>query len=110
MNGAGFDDLEGLKKKKNKDQRRLGLIGHKSSNDEVSSSLPKILNSNLLGVVFLGSQNIHLIFVDKCLYGFREMVIFLITSPKIKELEKLGGNFHNCYWEWFVVMNLGSCA
>ena len=42
LDGANFDDLEGLKKKENKDQRRPGLTGHKSSDDEVSSSLPKI--------------------------------------------------------------------
>ena len=42
LDGADFDDLEGLKKKENKDQRRPGLTGHKSSDDEVSSSLPKI--------------------------------------------------------------------
>ena len=73
------------------------MTGHKSSDDEVSSSLLKILNSKLLGVVFLGSQNIPLIVEDKCLYRFRETVIYLITSSKIKELGKLGGNFHNRY-------------
>ena len=26
-----------------------------------------------------------------------ETVIYLITSPKIEELERLGGNFHNRY-------------
>ena len=94
---SDLTDLEGLKKKKNKDQRRLGLTGHKSSDDEVSSSLPKTMNSKLLGVVFLGSQNIPFIVGDKCLYRLTETVIYLITSLKIKELGKLGGNFHNRY-------------
>ena len=73
------------------------MTGHKSSNDEVSPSLPKIWNSKLLGVVFLGRKNVPLIVGDKCLYRFMEMVIYLITSPKIEELGRLGGNFHNCY-------------
>ena len=73
------------------------MTGHKSSNDEVSSSLPKMWNSKLLGVVFLGRKNVPLIVRDKCLYRFMETVIYLITSPKIEELGRLDCNFHNCY-------------
>ena len=75
LDDPDLNDLEGLKKKKNKYQRRLGLTGHKSSNDEVSSSLPKIMNFKPLGVVFLGSQNIPFFVGDKCLYRFRETII-----------------------------------
>ena len=39
LDGAGFDDSEGLKKEETKYQRRPGLTGHKPSNDEVSFSL-----------------------------------------------------------------------
>ena len=73
------------------------MTSHKSSDDEVSSSLKKIYNSKLLGVVFLRSQNVPLIVGDKCLYRFMEMVIYLITSPKIGELGRPDGNFHNRY-------------
>ena len=84
-------------KRRKQRSKETGLTGHKSSDDEVSSSLPKIYNSKLLGVVFLGSKNVPLIVRDKCFYRFMETVIYLITSPKIKELGRLGGNFHNCY-------------
>ena len=82
------------------------MTGHKSSNYEVSSSLPKKLNSKLLEVVFLGSQNIPLIVEDKCLYRFMEMVIQLITSPKIGELGRLGGNFHNRYGSYTALFRI----
>ena len=49
------------------------------------------------GVVFLRSKNVPLIVGDNCLYRFMETVIYLITSPKIKELGRLGLVFHNRY-------------
>ena len=68
------------------------MTGHKSSDDEVSLS-SKIWNSKLQGIV--SRKNLHLFVKDKCLYRFMGAVIYLITSPMIKEFEKFGVNFHN---------------
>ena len=92
-----FDDLEGLKKKKTKIRGDRGWLATNPPMMKLVPFFQKYRIPNFQGLSFLGSKNAPLIVGDKCLYRFMETVIYLITSPKIEELGRLGGNFHNCY-------------
>ena len=93
-NGVGFDDFEGLKKKK---QRIRGDRGWLATNPPMMKLVSIFQNMEFQTSGDCSRKNLPLFVGDKCLYRFMGVVIYLITSPIIKESRKFGFNFHNCY-------------
>ena len=83
LNVSGLNDLNGVKKE-NKESKESGLTSQKSSDNEVSFSLPKFGIPNFWELC----KRINLLFFvrDECLYSAMGAVTCLVTFPTFVEV------------------------
>ena len=79
----GFNDLKGLKRKRN-NQMRLVVAGQEPSNDEVSFSLQNL--EFHFSRSFVKRKNLPLFVRNECLYSVVKVVTCLITFPTFVEV------------------------
>ena len=94
LNALGFNDLKGLKRKRN-NQMRLVVAGQEPSNDEVSFSLQNL--EFHFSRSFVKRKNLPLFVRNECLYSAVKVVTCLITSPTFVEVRNFTLNFYNRY-------------
>ena len=90
----GFDDLEGLKNKKQKIRGEWGWLATNPPMMKLVSLFWKMEFETSGDCIW---KNLPFFVEGWCLYRFMETVIGLVTSPTIGESGKFGVNFHNCY-------------
>ena len=90
----GFNDLKGLKRKRN-NQMRLVVAGQKPSNDEVSFSLQNL--EFHFSRSFVKRKNLLLFVRNECLYSAVKVVTCLITSPTFVEVRNFTLTSYNRY-------------